>query len=89
MHSKNDNIKVMTYDNQDEIFEKKIESLLSWYQISLETQMRWSDSIFDCVNLLYYKFHKINFKRSGSYIDSLGWIKKEKAKSNSKNDDDR
>ena len=29
MHSKNDNIKVMTYDNQDEIFEKKIESLLS------------------------------------------------------------
>ena len=51
--------------------------------------MRRSDFTFDCVNLLYYKFHKINFKRSGSYIDSLGWIKKEKAKSNSKNDDDR
>ena len=30
-----------------------------------------SDYIFDCVHLLYYKCHLINFKRVGSYVDSL------------------
>ena len=32
--------------------------------------------IFDCVNLLHYKCNKINLRRSGSYMDSPGWIKK-------------
>ena len=41
--------------------------------------MRGSDSIFDCVHLLYYKCHKINFKQGGSYIDSADWIKSKKA----------
>ena len=39
-------------------------------QIGLETSMRASDVIFDSVQLLHYKCHKINFKRGGSYIDS-------------------
>ena len=55
-----------------------MESLLSRYQIGLETSMRESDFIFDSVQLLYYKFHKINFKRGASYMDSLEWIKKKK-----------
>ena len=42
----------------------------------IETKTRGSDFIFDCVNLLYYKDHKINFKRGGSYIDSPDCIKK-------------
>ena len=29
-----------------------------------------SDFIFDCVNLLYYKCHKLNLNRSGSNIES-------------------
>ena len=33
--------------------------------------MGGSDFIFDCVHLLYYKCHKINPNRGGSYIDSL------------------
>ena len=28
---------------------------------------------------MYYKFHKVNFKRAGSYIDSPDWIKKKKS----------
>ena len=48
--------------------------------------MRGSGFILDCINLLYYKFHKINFKRGGSYND---WIKKKKATINPKNDDER
>ena len=29
-----------------------------------------SDFIFDCVHLLYHKYNKTNFKRSGLYIHS-------------------
>ena len=28
---------------------------------------------------MYYKCHKINLNRGGSYIDSLDWIKSKKA----------
>ena len=40
--------------------------------------MRENDFIFDSVQLLYCKCHKINFKHGGSYIDSPDWIKKKK-----------
>ena len=63
--------------------------LLFRYQIGLETQMRGSDFIFECVKLLYYKFHKTNFKRGGSYIDFADSIKQKKETINPKNDDDR
>ena len=79
----------MTYNNSDEIIEKKIDSFLSRYQIGLETRMRGNDCIFESVNFLYHKFHKTNFKRGGLYIDSLDWIKKEEATINPKTDDDK
>ena len=41
--------------------------------------MKDSDFIFDCAHLLYYKCHKINFKRGGSYIDSPDQIKSKNA----------
>ena len=37
--------------------------------------MRGSDFIFDSVQLMYYKYHELNSKRGGSYIDSPDWIK--------------
>ena len=40
--------------------------------------MRGNNFIFYCAILLYYKCHKINFIRSGSYIDSPDWIKMKK-----------
>ena len=55
MHSKSDSIEIMTYDDADEVLEELFESLLSKYQIGLETQMRGRDFIFDCVNLMYYE----------------------------------
>ena len=76
VHSKSDNIEVMAFDDENKIIEELFDSLLSRYQIGLETQMRGSDFIFNCVNLFYYKYHKINFKCGGSYIGSLDWIKK-------------
>ena len=64
-------------------------SLHSRYQENLETSMRRSDFTFDSVQLMYYKCHKVNFKRGGSYIDSPDWIKKKKATINPKNTDDK
>ena len=78
MHSKSDNIEVMTYDYPDEIMEERF-----------ETQIKGSDFAFVWINLLFYKCHKIIFKRGGSYIDSPDWIKKKKATMNLKNDDDK
>ena len=40
--------------------------------------MKGKDFIFDSVQLMYYKCHKVNFKCSGSYIVS------QKQKSNNK-----
>ena len=60
----------MIYDEADEIIKERFESLLNRYQIGLETSMKGSVVIFDCVISLHYKYHKINLKRNGSYIDS-------------------
>ena len=40
--------------------------------------MKGSEFIFDYVQLLYYKLHKINLNRSASYTDSPGWMKNKK-----------
>ena len=50
MNSKSDDIEAMTYDDLEELFI----SLLSRYNFGLEKQMRDSDFIFDCVNLMCY-----------------------------------
>ena len=89
MHSKSNNVEFMSYDNVNEVVNELFQSLLSRYQIDLETSMRGNDFIFDLIQLLYYKCHKINFKRGGSYIDSPDWIKKEKATVNTKSKDDK
>ena len=47
-----------------------ISKYINKYQIGLEKSLRGGDFIFDCVHLLYYKFHKIHFKRGESYVDS-------------------
>ena len=44
--------------------------------------MGGSEFVFDCVQLLYNKCHKINLDHmdhAGSYIDSPNWIKNKKA----------
>ena len=54
----------------------------------LEPSIEGIDFIFDYIfnisnfvfhfYLLYYKCHKVNFKHSGSYIDSRDWVKYKK-----------
>ena len=58
----NSNEQFMIYDSADEerlFIEELLQSLLSRYQIGLDT-MKGTNLIFDCVYLLYYKCYKIN-----------------------------
>ena len=53
-------------------------SLKNIYQNNLQSR-RGSEIFLNYVQLLYYKFHKINLNRDASYIDSPDWIKNKKA----------
>ena len=89
MHSRSDNIKFTSYNDANEFVDELFESLSSRYPGNSETSMRGGDFIFDSVQLMYYKCHKVNFKRDGSYIDSPYWIQKKKATIDPKNEDDK
>ena len=64
-------------------------SFLSRYQDILEISIGGSNFIFDSVQIIYYKCHKVNFKHGGSYIDSPGQIKNKNPTRNPKNEDDK
>ena len=65
MHSKSDNVEIISHDKVDEVIEQLFEPLLSRYQIESKTLMKGSKFVFDYVHLLYYKCHKINLNCSG------------------------
>ena len=78
MHSRSENMKFTSYNDANEIVDELVESLRLRYQRSLETSMRGSDFIFASVQMMYYKFHKVNFNLGDSFRDSPDWIKKKK-----------
>ena len=82
---KSNNIEIMINDKADGIIEEPLKSFLPKYKIGLETLMKGSSFIFDHVDILYYKFHKINLNRRGSYIDLPDWTKNRKATINTEN----
>ena len=69
MHSKSDNIEIIINDETNEVIKELFDSHKSRYQNNLEL-MKGSEFIFDFVQLLYYKCHKISPSCHGSYIDS-------------------
>ena len=64
-------------DETDEYIEELFKSLKNRYQNNLQL-MKGSEFVFNYVNLLYYKCHKINPNCGGSYIVSPDWIKNKK-----------
>ena len=64
MHSKSDNTEIMISNEADEVIKELFDSLKNRYKNNLESM---KGSVFDYVHLLYYKFHKINPNRGGSY----------------------
>ena len=62
MHSKSGNIEFMSCYNEIEVTDELFESFLSRYQIGFVTSMRGSDFIFNSVQLLYFKCHKLTLE---------------------------
>ena len=89
MHSKSDNVEIMKGVDANQIIKNLFNSLLQRYQKWLEESMKGSGFVFDYVESLNYIFHKIDLKRSGSYIETPDWIKNKKATINVENDDDK
>ena len=89
MYSKFDQFEIMMGTNTNEIIRNIFNSLLRRYQGGLQESMRGSDFVFDYVESLNYIFHKVDLKRSGSYIETPDWTKKKKATINVENDDDK
>ena len=88
MHSNSGHVKCTPYTNANDVIDITSSDFkwLCWiYQENLETSMKGSDFIFDSVQLLYCKCHKVNFSRGSSSIDSPDWIKKKKATINPRN----
>ena len=71
MHPKIENIEIMINDETDEVIKELFDLLIkNRYQNNLES-MKGREFILNYVHLLYYKCHKINLSRGGSYISIL------------------
>ena len=82
MHSKSNQGEISLIDIDTE------NSFLCRYQEGQKQQIKDSNFVFDHVDRLFYKYHEIGFKYSGSYIDSKKKISKtKKAKIYPKKDD--
>ena len=57
------------------------------YQEKLK-MMKGSDFVFESVDLMDYKLHKVRLKRGGSYVKSPKWLANKKATINPKNEND-
>ena len=65
----------MINDKADEAIKKSFKSLLHRYQNNLEKLVKCNEFVFDYVQMLYCKCHKLNSSYRGSYLDSPNWIK--------------
>ena len=70
MHSKSDNIEIMINVKVDQVIHELFQSLLSQYQVSLET-MKGRNFILDHDNLPYCKHHKMNSNCGGTCVYAL------------------
>ena len=53
------NILTKSYNDANKVVDELFESLRSRYQDNLEISMRGSEFIFDSVQMMYYKCHKV------------------------------
>ena len=71
----------MINDEADEAIKEFFKSIKNRHQNNLES-MKGSDFVLNYIYLLYYKCHKINPNRCGSYVDSPDCIKNKKTSIN-------
>ena len=70
-----------------EIIQELIYSLLRKYKKGLEESMKGSKFVFESVDLLHYKCHRISLNCNRLHIDSPKWLINTKLTINLKNND--
>ena len=85
MHTKGDNVEIMSGTETSEAINELFNSFLRRYQEGLETKMKGSGYIFDRGDLLEYRLHEISLNRGSSYIVPPEWLKNKGAAINPKN----
>ena len=68
----------MQGENTNAIIRKKCNSFLYNYQQELK-RIKRSEFVFESVDLMDYKLHRVRLKRGGSYIKSPEWLENKKA----------
>ena len=68
-----DNVKIMWGIDTDDIIREFFEYFLNNYQKEKKI-IEGSDFIFESVELMDYKLHKVSLRRGGSYIKSPEWL---------------
>ena len=75
MHTKSNNITIMSGVETEDIINELFSTFHKRYQERLETKMRESSFTFERIDLLEYHLHKISLNRGSSYIESPEWLK--------------
>ena len=85
MHTKSDNVTIMSGIETGDVIKELFDTLHRRYLEGLETKMKGSSFTFERIDLLEYHLHKISLNRSSSYIKSSEWIKNKGVTINPKN----
>ena len=80
-------MKKLCWVMKHDIIKKIFKSFLNDYQKEEIVLRKGSDFVFENVDLLSYRFHKISLKRGKSYIKSPEWVLNKRATINPKNKD--
>ena len=88
MHSKSDNVDILSGYSTDDIINKLIKSFEKRLQEGLETKMKGSNYIFNRIELLEYHFHKITLNRGSSYLPTSSQVANKKCTLNPQNKKD-
>ena len=88
MHTKSDNITIMSGIETEDVINDIFNTFPKRYQEGLETKMRGSSFTFECIDLLEYHLHKISLNRGSSHINSPEWIKNKKVTINPETTED-
>ena len=82
-----DNVSIMQGSDTGYIIRELFRSFLHNYQEELKI-IRGSNFVFESVELMDYKLHRVHLRRGGSYIKSPKWHKKATINPKNKNDDE-
>ena len=82
-----DNVSIMQGRDTNDIIRENFRSFLHNYQEEWK-MTKGSGFVFESVDLMDYKLHRVRLNRAGSYIKSPEWLENKKATINRKNKND-